>query len=445
MSIECCSCGARTEVEQSFHKARRSFSHQKVYYCPLCWAKWHQRFALFQLLLWVVLCLVGIGMVVFASEGSEESTIGWVELNLVLGYLLLLIQILPHELGHAAAAYLLGWRVFKIALGQGKNLYRLRCGNIFVEINAIPTIGITQAGSASAKLYRLKKFLFVLAGPLTNAVLLTAILFLVPGSQLLAPLPGTKLFLWLALLGSCIVLLIGNLIPFQTKAVIGPAITLIDSDGLALSTALFLSSATIRKQQATYFLLEGFYSYLRDDDEAAKRWYEQGLEFSPEDPLNRIGLAMALLFLKEFQASRVQWLRVLEQELPPAVRVSIEDNLAWTDMVIGGAEHLAEADRLSQETVQEQPWNPVFLGTRGSVLIELGQAEKGLPLVRRAFAAQDDPRVKALHACYLALGECQRGNRAEGQRQRDLAEKLDARCFLLDRVDQALGTVVVRG
>lgn len=439
MSITCNRCGAQSEIEQLFHKTRRFFSGRQIRVCPLCWTKQQQRMSQFHVLLWLALCLIGVVLVVLASETSDASIPGWIALNLALGYLFMLLQILPHELGHALAAHLLGWRVFKIALGQGRNLCRFRCGRTLVEINALPTIGATWALSKSARSYRLKRFLFVLAGPLTNAGLLIAVLFLVPVPQLFALVPGTKLFPWLALIGSGMLLLIGNLSPHRITAVLGSVSAKIDSDGLALLTTFFLSPADIRQRQGLYFLLESSGSYLQGDYQAAKQWSEQGLEFDPEDMANRGQLAFVLLFLKEFHASRVQWLRLLEREdLQPALRTTLVNNLAWTDLMIGGKELLAEADRLSQEAVREQPWSPIFQGTRGSVLIELGEAEKGLPLVRRAFDANHDPHLKALNACYLALGECQRGNRLEGRRHRDLAQKLDPKCVLLDKVDQAL-------
>ncbi len=444
MSFQCCSCGAQTEVEQSFRKVRRSFQSHYIYYCPPCWTKRHQRIALFQLPLWGVLCLVSIVVVMLASEDSVETNMGWIVLNFSLIYPVFLLQILPHELGHALAARLLGWRVFKIALGEGRNLFRIRCGTVFFEINTIPTMGYTEVASASAKCYRLKRFLFVLAGPSTNTLFLIAILLLVPPSQLLAPLPSTKLFLWLIVIASCILLLMVTLCPFRMTASFGSVSTRIDSDGLALLTSFFLSTDEIRRKQVIYFLLEGAHSYLRNDFQAAKRWYEKGLECFPEDISNRFGLAFMLLFLKEFHAARAQWLHLLENELPAAMRTIVVNNLAWTDMVIGGKERLAEADQLSQEVVREEPKNSAFLGTRGSILIELGDVDKGLPLVRQAFDAQGDHRFKTLHACYLALGECRRGDLPEAQRWRDLAWKLDPGCFLLDRVDQTLGEVFLR-
>lgn len=443
MSIKCCRCGAVTEIEQSFYKTRRSFTRQKVYFCPPCWAKQQQRLIQSLLLLWVAVCPIYIAIVVLEAEDSPLNTLGWIGLNLSLGYLFLLLQIIPHELGHAFAACLLGWRVFKITIGQGRNICRFRWRKILIEINAIPTIGITWATSKSAVLYRLKRFLFVLAGPLTNAAMLLAVLLFLPAWwQLFEPLHGTKLFLWIVSIGSCLLLLIGNLYPSRLTAILGSVSTKLETDGLALLTAFFLSPADIRQRQASYFGLEGDHSFLQRDYQAAKQWHEQGLELCPEDIPNRYRLALVLLFLKEFHAARTQWLLLLErQDLPPALRATLVNNLAWTDMVIGGKELLAEADRLSQEAIRDQPWSPIFQGTRGSVLIELGQADEGLPLVQRAFDANEDPRFKALNACYLALGECQRGNSFEGQHHREVAHKLDPECILLDKVDQAVAAV----
>ena len=108
------------------------------------------------------------------------------------------------------------------------------------------------------------------------------------------------------------------------------------------------------------------------------------------------------------------------------------------DLLIGGEDFLREADQFSQEALHVCPSNPLFQGTRGSLLIERGDADKGLPLVRCAMEFNTDPRLKAVNACYLALGEIQKGNRQESQRLLELARGLDLDCCLLGKVELSL-------
>ncbi|HEV3203325.1 MAG TPA: hypothetical protein VGY77_03030 [Gemmataceae bacterium] len=103
--------------------------------------------------------------------------------------------------------------------------------------------------------------------------------------------------------------------------------------------------------------------------------------------------------------------------------------------MIGGQEYLEEADRYSEEALYEEPWNPPFQGTKGSLLIEMGQPEVGIPMVQKALEFNTDPRSKAFNACYLALGELRRDNREESNRYWQFARAFDPSCLLLDRVE----------
>jgi hypothetical protein len=69
-------------------------------------------------------------------------------------------------------------------------------------------------------------------------------------------------------------------------------------------------------------------------------------------------------------------------------------------------------------------------------MIERGQVEEGLLLVRQALIGNDDPRLKALNACYIALGEAKRGNLSEARQYLDRARQLDPECKLLNKADE---------
>jgi len=173
----------------------------------------------------------------------------------------------------------------------------------------------------------------------------------------------------------------------------------------------------------------------------AKRWFERGLERYPDDIGNRDGLAMACLFLGDFQAARGHWCALLTRaEISDEALARLLNNIAWVNLQIGGAEMLDEADRFSHAALQAQPWISPFQGTRGSVLVELGRVEEGLPLLRRAFTGNLEDRLKALNACYLALGESKRGKREESLSYLDMARTLDPQCLLLPRMVKEICT-----
>lgn len=78
-------------------------------------------------------------------------------------------------------------------------------------------------------------------------------------------------------------------------------------------------------------------------------------------------------------------------------------------------------------------------GTRGSVLIELGQAEEGLELLRSSLEKTDTSKDKASTMCYIAIGEARRGNQAEAQRYVQTARLLDPQYVFLERASREAG------
>jgi hypothetical protein len=110
------------------------------------------------------------------------------------------------------------------------------------------------------------------------------------------------------------------------------------------------------------------------------------------------------------------------------------NGLAWVDTLIGGDELIQEADKYSKEALENMPHVSYFRGTRGNVLVELGQYEEGLVLLREAMNAADNPTMKALDACHIAIAEQKRGNLDESRKFAEIARSWDPDCMLLDRL-----------
>ena len=75
-----------------------------------------------------------------------------------------MLVIVPHELGHALSARVLGWHVFAVALGWGRTLCRFRLAGFPFEFKVWPIGGYVMACPKELKHYRWKSFLIVLAG-----------------------------------------------------------------------------------------------------------------------------------------------------------------------------------------------------------------------------------------------------------------------------------------
>jgi membrane-associated protease RseP (regulator of RpoE activity) len=102
---------------------------------------------------------------------------GWVVIKISIALVFFYLSIVPHELGHALAARLLGWRVFKISLGLGRTVVSRKLAGLRFELNTWPVGGVAWFGSPTIAFYRTKLSLIVLAGPFMNLVLTGALFF----------------------------------------------------------------------------------------------------------------------------------------------------------------------------------------------------------------------------------------------------------------------------
>src|SRR5436305_384723 len=125
---KCNLCGIKSEFEAAFIKPS-SLIRQRKAYCPTCWDK-KTRSGQTKLLVGYL----GLGLCGWAlMRIDSDSLIGHVLFYGFLLQLFLIVTILPHELGHAAAARLLGWRVFSVMVGIGKTLFKKSVGGVLFE------------------------------------------------------------------------------------------------------------------------------------------------------------------------------------------------------------------------------------------------------------------------------------------------------------------------
>jgi tetratricopeptide (TPR) repeat protein len=245
------------------------------------------------------------------------------------------------------------------------------------------------------------------------------------------------------MIGAVINLLIGLFGFWPTHIRLAP-FGKIPSDGLLLATIPNLSEKQLRERHANYFYLEGSASQKRKRYDEARAWLEQGLSLYPDMVLMRFLLGHCLVPLEEFALSRKHLLPLAErQDLAPALRFLILDTIAWNDLMLGHKELIPEAFTFSLEALTAEPWSPAFKGTHGAVLVELGEFDAGLDLLKKALAGNKDAYNKAVNACYLALGEHRRGNQQESQHYLAMARQLDPKCPVLDRIESQTSAEVL--
>ena len=191
---------------------------------------------------WVWIC-AAIGLFFVIIEPSHWA--GWVLLNIVLFQIITVLIIIPHELGHALAAHVLGVRAIQIIIGSGHTLFTFQWMGMTWEVKQFPLGGITSISIESTHLYRLRMFFIVLFGPLTNILLFLFALQL-PQEIFLRNPPGTYLFPGLIFYFSNAVTIVANLFPHYNN--VGEI--RFPSDGLQMITIPFLSKQAIAQRVA---------------------------------------------------------------------------------------------------------------------------------------------------------------------------------------------------
>jgi hypothetical protein len=422
---KCHRCGLEGKSEEAFIKVLRSgFGRRYRYLCPRCWRKGKERKQLNSLILIAANGAIGACLVLMKAPG------GWFFVNLFLGQIFLILGTLPHELGHALAARLLGMRLFQVSIGFGKVAYERRVGDFSIVIKNLPYGGLTLASHRTASWYRARHFLFIAAGPVANLLLAACIWPWLPPIRLddyfstFQPLPF--------FFGANLVIVVANLIPHRHRTQLGP----IGSDGLQLLTTPFLSRKKIELRLANYFSHEGLLARRAGDNETARLWFEKAIARAPDDPSPRINQGVNLIDLGRLEEARAIFQSLLDSlPLKPLVRALVQNNLAYAGVRTGRKDLLEEADRLSLEAIGVLPAVAAIKGTRGSVLYALDRLDEALPLLKQAMDEATEPRSKALNACQLALLEQKRGNIEISNDYWKTARALDPACPLLKKQD----------
>jgi len=422
--MKCDVCGLESHFEAAFIKERKSFQSTQRTLCPTCWKRrrhsiegWYQ-----------VAVLVGGIFGYFILWLNPWSELGRLLTTFFLIDVFLILTIVPHELGHAVAGRLLGWRVFAVVIGLGKQVFKFRLFGIIFSFHWLPVAGITRLAPIDARWFRVKRFFVFLAGPAVNAAI-AAIIFLIWRDSwrdfgFMGLSRAARLCFWANLW-----VMMFNLWPHQSKSLN------MATDGKQLLKTFSKKPEDIEELRAARFALEA--AVRRDeykDPAGALDWCNQGLALFPHNfhLLNMSGVLC--LDQQDYSRAREIFLRLLKPEMKPdGTRCVILNNMAYTDALIGDPELLPEADAYSREAYTAAPWVPFITGTRGTVLVAMGEIEAGIKLLKEALEKAWTSRSKAENACHLAIANARSGNRDQADKYLTLARQLDSQCRLIER------------
>jgi hypothetical protein len=422
MAVRCVNCQTEYPSTKGFQKWS-IVKGKKYRICPVCSSRQDEYVYLFSIigsLLAVIICF------------NDAIHFRALFLFLSCAWLTFSLAILPHELGHALAAYLTGLRLFSISFGtRGRLLYSGRFFGCNIVFHRSMLCGITRFSSNKNHWFRLRLFLAVLAGPLVNVIMIfIAIHYLFMYNHEAA----ISFFLYGFIWGNTL-LIVFNLVP--RKVLVGN--NRVPNDGLLLFTIPFMPRKTLDNVKRTYYFYQILNSLHNHKFEDAEQWLAKGMEAYSDNLTWSFFSASILISKFQFHDARERLISDMkQQECSHELKPFICNAIAWLDLMIADPALLEEADRFSQLAMEESPWLPQFRGTRGSVLIEIGRVEDGLRLISQAFY-ENDAASRALNACYLAIAENKLGNKLKANIYLTKARKLDAKCPLIERAVKSMG------
>jgi len=398
MSHKCAICGIESEIEEAFLPVRKSYYSDKIFYCPVCWEKSSTQHGKSYLTACIIVLVGGLVWVM----ASPQNELAWLMFQIGLFWCFTTLVAVPHELGHVFAAFITKAKVFQVTIGLGRTLYNCDFWGIEWKLCAIPICGSAIIGISNRRFYRTRSFLTTLGGPLVDCFLAFAalvVLFRISSPWLLAVV---RMFL-----AANIFVLLFGLLPRKVNI----AGTSTSSDGLALLTVPFMSRLKINKEIEAYYLWEGYNYSMRGRTEDARQSYEKGLACFPNSVAIQNEMGGALLALGKYVEARNLFVQLRKSsDLKPVENIRLLNDIATADIMIGRKELLEEADAFSKIVCENMPWQTEFKWTRGLVLVEKGNIEQGLALLKEVIDKLETSHRKAICAYYITEVENKKGN-----------------------------------
>jgi tetratricopeptide (TPR) repeat protein len=342
-----------------------------------------------------------------------------------------------HELGHFFAARTFGADVYKIQIGSGKLLGTFLLMGTPCAVHESLRSGMVLYGYSSAKNARKKMAVITAAAPLASIILAGASVSLL---MLIWPLVESPFSIWhypfaflVGWTSPCLLFLPGVLLPYQYRY----AGRKMKTDAMVLLQLPWMTDAEIEKIVSHARQLKA----MVDDYDFITTSLDEALRAVEITPKNPVALHTAIHLLREAHDPRARdyFEKLLGLPLPTATRMRfIDRHLTYCLETNTISFRSDEMEKLSQELMETNPGNISVMGTRGSVLIDLGRVEEGSAMLKEVLEKTDSSIDKSYGNIFLALAEKQRGNLPLAREYAQKAVKVDPDCPALKRVTDLL-------
>ena len=359
----------------------------------------------------------------------EEYSAG--RLSVILVLLFWIPMLVLHELGHAIAAHLLGWRVKEIVIGFGRELWQWQVGETRIRVKLAPVEGYVLPLPTSARGMRLKSALIYAAGPGIELLLLAAMVFVLGSDYVFG---GSNELGQVAAQSLAIAILLGagfNLLPFATDGGV--------SDGLGIISSPFMSDAAIELRLLAGDIRDIAALIDSGNTSEAATQAERLLGRFPNNPVLQDLYAAALSANGQDEAARdYVRARLAEGGLDDALQRTWLNRQARVEL------HAAEPSALVldlavQKVLATAPNDLTAATTKAAALVMRGQSEAGGELLVDVWRRNNGQVRDAELLAYLAIAAHRVGNRDATDRFRSAFSQINRSARLDQLVSRYAG------
>jgi tetratricopeptide (TPR) repeat protein len=389
--VTCDHCALTSTLPATYKRVRKP----KRTFCPRCWYRDRvEKAKRAQVETWIS---AGIGAAIAYVVGS------WFLANLVIATLLLLPSVIVHELGHAVAATLLNFDVFRIRLGIGPARFEARLFGYLWDVRHYLGGGLMQCAPVGMHDVGRRFLLVVAAGPAVNFLVGAVAFAVLATSYSENPFFGPAPLTMLGVLNWA--LAFGNLFPFTTAR--GHP-----SDGKTLLSGLSGSAQWLSTLEAG--LHAGRFLELRRQEraDAALEATMDAADAHPDSAPLLCNLGVAYLDLRRYAEARATFERALGLAKEPAEQVVVRNNLAYLFMESGALDDLPAGEAHSAAAYAAYPWHPAVGATHALYELRADRAAHAVAIIEPALGDELERSERKEILYILGIAKLRLGERA---------------------------------
>jgi Zn-dependent protease len=388
--VTCDHCALTSTLPVTYKRLRKL----KLTLCPRCWS----RRAVTEARRNRRSTLIAVAVALAFSFAS-----GWLVPNLLIVGALLLPSVVVHELGHAVAARLLKFDVFRIRLGIGPVRFERRLLGQPWEVRRYLGGGWMQCAPVGMSDLKRRFLLVVASGPTANfligaaafAVLATSYsenLFSGP-----APLKALVYVNW--------ALAFGNLFPFTTAQ--GHP-----SDGKTLLNGLRGGTTWLVTLETAFHVARFLELRRAERTDAALQATTDAAGAHPESAPLLCNLGVAYLDARRYAESRTTFERALALAKDAAEQAVVRNNLAYLFMESGSLDDLPTGAAHSAAAYAAFPWHSAVGATHALYELWADRAAHAVAIIEAALGDELQPAERKALLYILAMAKLRLGERA---------------------------------